>query len=1298
MATLVLGAAGAAIGGSLGGSVLGLSAAVIGRAAGATVGRMIDQRILGTGAQAVEHGRIDRFRLTGASEGAAIPRVVGRVRLGGQVIWATRFREMRTVSGGGGGKGAAPSAQTTSFSYSVSLALALCEGEITRVGRIWADGSEIARNSLNLRVYHGREDQLPDALIEAVEGHEAAPAFRGTAYVVIEDLDLAPFGNRVPQLSFEVVRAAVADGQVGGMSDVVQGVALVPGTGEYALSTTSVHYEQGGGARDSANVSTIQDTSDFNVSIRDLAEEMPNVGAASLVVSWFGNDLRCGHCQLRPLAEQAEAEGVPHTWRVSGLDRATAGAVPVLEDRPVYGGTPSDISVVEAIRDLTTRGIDVTFYPFILMTQLAQNGLPDPWGAEEQAVLPWRGRITTEQAPGQPGTTDRTGSADGEVAAFFGAATADDFSVEDGAVVYSGPEEFSYRRFILHYAALCAAAGGVEAFCIGSEMRSLTRIRGAGDTFPAVAALVELAREVRRLLPAAKLGYAADWSEYYGYHPADTGAVHFHLDPLWSAEEIDFVGIDNYMPLSDWRDGDDHLDAKYRSIQNLEYLKDNIEGGEGFDWYYPTPEARASQRRVAIEDGAYGEPWVYRYKDLKAWWENAHHERGPDGRSAVPTAWEPRSKPIRFTEYGCAAVDKGTNQPNKFLDPKSSESSLPHFSNGRRDDALQMQYLRAMNDHWTDIANNPRSESYGGPMIDMAHSFAWAWDTRPWPAFPDLLSFWSDGVNYQRGHWINGRSAGQPLATVIAEICMRHGLTDFDVSEVYGVVRGYVAQDVQTGRADLQPLMLAYGIDAVEREGKLCFFMRANAKEWRVASEDMVREKDAVVSYQRSPDAEVSGRVRVSHIDAAGGFETRVGDAVRPGEGVLPVAESELPLSLTAGEGHALAERFLSESLVARDTLRVSLPPSNRSVQLGDHISLDVGSDRWRVDRVEDVGHRRLEAVRVEKSVFEPSDAVEDGAGAVRPLAALPVQAVFLDLPLLTGNEVPHAPYLAISARPWPGSVAAYASVEDAGYRLNTIIDGPSVIGRTQTVLEAATPAIWDRGPELIVEMQGGSLSGVSDLALLSGANALAIGNGSISGWEILQFRDVRLIDNGVWGLSMRLRGQRGTDSVMPVSWPIGSIVVLLDGAIDQIDLTTDAVGLERHYRIGPARLPLDHESYVYRTAVAGAEGLRPYAPAHFRVRQHAGEYRFDWIRRSRAVGEAWGAADVALAEATEAYRLRLLRLDGTVAFETETPTASLSISAAEFASLGFGEAGGTATVAQLSDTYGAGHESTVTF
>ncbi len=205
MATLVFSAIGASLGAGFGGAVLGLSGAVIGRAIGVTVGRSIDQRLLGSGSEAVDVGRIDRLRLSRVSEGTPVPRIWGRMRVAGQIIWSTEFKEH--VSRRGGGKGA-PQPKMNEYSYSISLAIALCQGEILRVGRIWADGNEIAPTELNLRIYTGSETQLPDPRIEATEGAGKAPAFRGVTYVVIEDLDLTAYGNRVPQFSFEVIRAA----------------------------------------------------------------------------------------------------------------------------------------------------------------------------------------------------------------------------------------------------------------------------------------------------------------------------------------------------------------------------------------------------------------------------------------------------------------------------------------------------------------------------------------------------------------------------------------------------------------------------------------------------------------------------------------------------------------------------------------------------------------------------------------------------------------------------------------------------------------------------------------------------------------------------------------------------------------------------------------------------------------------------------------------------------------------------------------------------------------------------------
>jgi hypothetical protein len=1297
MATILLSAAGAAIGGSIGGTIAGLSMAAVGKAAGAVLGRVIDQRIMGGGSEAIETGKVDRFRLTSASEGAPIGQQYGRMRMAGQVIWATRFQETSTTTGGGG-KGP-PKPTVTQYSYSVSLAIALSEGEITRVGRVWADGVEVARDDLNMRVYIGAVDQQPDPKIEAVEGAGQAPAYRGTAYVVFEDLQLAQFGNRVPQFSFEVLRPTPAD--IAGAQDEltrgIKAVALMPATGEYALATTPVTFEKSAGRYASANINTVQGKTDFAASVDALGEELPNCQSVSLIVSWFGNDLRCDHCQIKPKVENAAPDGKDMAWSVSGLSRGQADLIAQIEDRPVYGGTPTDQSVIEAIKHLNAQGQDVMFYPFILMEQLENNGLPDPWtGAQNQATLPWRGRITTSKAPGQTGTPDHTIAAVAEVDAFFGQASVGDFTQTTSGVSYSGPQEWSFRRFILHYAHLCAAAGGVSAFCIGSEMRGVTHIRGANHSFPAVNHLRSLAADVRAILgPNCKIGYAADWSEYFGYQPQDgSNTRYFHLDPLWADPEIDFIGIDNYMPLSDWRDGMDHLDADHGSIYNLDYLRGNIAGGEGYDWYYHSPEAEAAQIRTPIEDGAHNEPWIYRYKDLKNWWSQHHHERIDGVRQSLPTAWQPESKPFWFTELGCAAIDKGTNQPNKFLDPKSSESSLPKYSNGARDDFIQMQYLRAMFSYWRDPDNNPVSPDTLVQMVDMGRAHVWAWDARPFPAFPNALDVWSDGENYDRGHWLNGRVSNQPLSSVVAEICERSGLQAYDVSDLYGVVRGYSVGEISSARAALQPLMLAYGFDAIERDGMLRFKNREGQTEFELSEDSLafLDEHEKTVEATRAPSAEISGRVRLSFIESESDYETRAEEAIFPDETTRSVSHSEVPLVLTGSEGLQITERWLAEARTARDTVRFALPPSMSEVGAGDIVSFDTNSDAaaYRIDHLEEAGAVIADATRVSPNVFLPSPSVASQMAAKSFIPPLPVYPVFLDLPLMTGDEIPHAPHIAVAADPWPGTAAVYSAAQDTNYQLKQVLSEQSVIGFTKTPFARAYPAIWDRGAALEVELVSGELSSVTENELLGGANLAAIGDGSSDNWELFQFQTVELVGARTYRLTNRLRGQLGSDAIMPESWAPGSTFVLISGALGQLDLSAAHRDIAQHYRIGPANRGYDDPSYTYQVEAFKGIGLRPYAPVHLRAtKESSGDVSLGWTRRTRLEGDAWGSNEVPLAETSEAYQIRVLHNLTVLREETVISTAWTYTSGDQVAD------GVTAPyhieVAQLSDRFGAG-------
>jgi hypothetical protein len=439
---------------------------------------------------------------------------------------------------------------------------------------------------------------------------------------------------------------------------------------------------------------------------------------------------------------------------------------------------------------------------------------------------------------------------------------------------------------------------------------------------------------------------------------------------------------------------------------------------------------------------------------------------------------------------GLAAIDKGTNQPNVFLDPKSSESFLPYYSNGLRDELLQQQYLRAQLIYWSDDARNPISSVYGAPMLDMQNAYVWAWDARPYPAFPTRGDLWSDSPNYLRGHWLNGRVGQRTLASVVAEICANAGLRDIDVSDLWGVVRGYGLRDIDTARAALQPLMLRHGFDTVERGGTLVFRPRTGTGSVDLAEDQMAEHEDLEgrIERLRDPEAELSGRVRISFVEAGGDFAVQSEEAVLPDEATHAISQSDLPMAMTRGEGRQVVHRWLAETRVGRDRMRFALPPSKLGLGAGDAVAIDGAT--YRIDRVEQGAGQLVEAQRIEAGVYDPTTMPEDAAEAQAFAAPAQVLPLFLDLPLITGDEVVHAPHLAVTAGNWPGTVALYGADLGAEFALEKIIAARATVGQTLKELAFAPTGRWDYGAALEVQLIAGALETLEPAAVLSGGRA----------------------------------------------------------------------------------------------------------------------------------------------------------------------------------------------------------------
>ena len=1279
MATIVLQAAGTIIGTILGGPLGGL----IGKAAGALAGSFLDQQLFSK-KQTSKGPRLSDLHVMSSSEGAPIPRAYGRMRMAGQVIWATDLREVKK-------KKTKNHVKTITYKYYSNFAVAICEGQIDRIGRVWADGKEFNIKKVNARVYKGTETQMPDSLITSKMGAGNAPAYRGVAYVVFQNLEVTDFGNRIPQLSFEVIRT------VSGTASEIRAVSIIPGSTEFGYDTRIVKSNATDGIFNVENAHASSEDSDWTVSIDQLTDSCRNLGSASLVVGWFGTDLRCGSCQIRPGVTIANKSNTPYQWVVGGSGRSSAYVVSTSGLGPAYGGTPSDLSVIRAIQDLNSRNIKVLFHPFILMDIPTGNGKPDPYGGTEQGAYPWRGRITCSIAPGRSGTPDKTAAVASEISAFVGSCSPSHFTNGTNTINYSGPAEWSFRRLILHYAKLCALAGGVDSFIIGSEMRGMSTLRRDGNVFPFVQALVTLAAEVKAILPSAKISYGADWTEYAGHRPADgSNDVFFHLDPLWSSSSVSFVGINNYMPLSDWRESENHLDraAGFTSIYKLAYLQGNIAGGEGFDWYYASQADRDAQIRSPITDGAYGKPWVFRWKDLKSFWSNQHYNRPGGVESGSPTGWVPQSKPFWFTEHGCPAVDKGANAPNAFIDVKSSESLLPYYSTGTRDDLMQSRFITAVSRYWiTTGAHNPVSSVYGAGMVDGTRIYYWAWDARPYPQFPALSDVWSDVANYATGHWLNGRIGSLPVGSLIESVCQSYGLYDVDTSEVEGLLQGFQIDRVMSARDALEGVMTVFGVDAAESGTILRFFMRAYAEAVAVTPDGLVdTDSDAALfTLRRGQEAELPTAVRLDYVEVALDYRVSVAESRRSYGNNVGEAVIELPAALIQTDAQRLADITLQQAWAERETAEMVLPPSLLAVEPGDVVNLTypAGTASFRIEEIADAGTRKIKCRSFVAAVLNGAEAENRDEEATAADVFGPPAVTIIDIPLTGEGITDYAPWLAAVASPWPGELSVYRNIGGSSYELNLSVNSPSTVGVLTSPLAAGPEFIYDRGNSFTVTLAAGELTSVTVDQMLQGANMAVVGTME-TGFEVIQFASATLIAPLTYTISFLLRGQAGSGPEIRSVRPVGDKFILLDDDVRQPNLTLAQSAQQQTWQVNASDFDLGVEATTV-TFAGKRLGLRPPPPCYAKMARVGSDVRFTWIRRSRISADAWDVGDVPLAEESEAYQLDIMSGATVKRTVTVTSPAYLYTAAQIIADFGADPGVFTIRIAQISTTFGPG-------
>ena len=213
MGQLVVAAAGAAVGGFFG-------MPQIGWAVGAAIGGALFAPKIKS-----EGPKVTDLALQGASAGAMIPEHRGGVRTAGTIIWDSGLKPTRheeTVGKGGG-------QSHVNWTYAVDMAISLGhapDGGFAGVAKVWADGKLVwsiadgdfdtalasSQAFRSMKVYAGTEDQMPDPTMEEALGVGNVPAYRGQMIVVFSDFECEDYGNRRPNLTFQIIERSSAEG------------------------------------------------------------------------------------------------------------------------------------------------------------------------------------------------------------------------------------------------------------------------------------------------------------------------------------------------------------------------------------------------------------------------------------------------------------------------------------------------------------------------------------------------------------------------------------------------------------------------------------------------------------------------------------------------------------------------------------------------------------------------------------------------------------------------------------------------------------------------------------------------------------------------------------------------------------------------------------------------------------------------------------------------------------------------------------------------------------------------------
>jgi hypothetical protein len=553
--------------------------------------------------------------------------------------------------------------------------------------------------------------------------------------------------------------------------------------------------------------------------------------------------------------------------------------------------------------------------------------------------------------------------------------------------------------------------------------------------------------------------------------------------------------------------------------------------------------------------------------------------------------------------------------------------------------------------------------------------------------------------------------SAQPVAvsSIITDQCTKAGLSagQIDVSTLQDTAWGYIAANVASARNNLQPLLTACAIDAVDEDGKVRFFKRS-----AIVSRGTVTYNELAVvdgsgtpgdpmPLTRTQEAELPSSVAVNYISPAYDYQTVAETARRSTDLTRNDQTVDLPMGCSADFAASVAQMLLYDAWNERNRRTTQVSRKFAAYSAGDGVTIEYPQGTfqlWMLAKVVDTGVlMQWELVPADATIYTLQAIGSPQPPAQQVLAfPTPTQFTIIDGPILQDADNNAGVYVAMtgSSTPYPGGELFI------GPDASSLVSRGAVQNEAPQGIAENVPSAWgstsvDETNVINVNFGRFTLSSCTRDVLLAGTTNVAA-YGANGRWEYVAFRSAVSLGSGRYALSGLLRGQRGTEWASGLHQANDAFVMLgLAGTLRPV-LDVGAIGTNRLYRAytegGGAAT-----DQVYATT---GEPLKPLSPVNVRRSfDTSNNATLTWDRRTR-LSQNWLMGIVPLGETSESYSVDIYSSSAftTIVGTFAATSPSLALTAAQQTAMGL-TPGAAINVAvyQVSSSIGRGRAAQAT-